>query len=181
MNQGLFEQLSVQTDAEALGTYTAYLRQRNASYMKVEGSGIAAPTSAAEQPDPFEMATGYHRIALDVISGLAADRARQIVLNVPNRHALDDLEADDVVEVLCDVDKMGARPRRIGRLPEQVRGLTLSVKEYERTTIRAALESSCATARLALFEHPSIAQWELAGELLSSLRAADSEHLGYLI
>jgi 6-phospho-beta-glucosidase len=180
MNQGLFERLSAQTDAEALDTYTAYLQQRNASYMKLEGSGVAAPEPAANQPDPFEMATGYHRIALDVMSGLVADRPRQIVLNVLNGHALDDLEADDVVEVPCDVDRMGARPRRTGRLPEQVRGLTLSVKAYERATIRAAVEGSCSTAQLALFEHPSIAQWELAGELLSSLKAADPEHLGYL-
>ena len=180
MNQGLFERLSIQTDAELLATYTNYIQQRNATYMKLEGSGVAGPAPAADQPDPFETATGYHRIALDVMNGLVGDRARQIVLNVPNRRALDDLEADDVVEVPCDVDRTGARPQRIGRLPEQVRGLTLSVKAYERTAIRAALQGSCTTARLALFEHPSIAQWELAGELLSLFQAADPEHLGYL-
>jgi 6-phospho-beta-glucosidase len=180
MNQGLFERLSAQTDAEALDTYTAYLQQRNASYMKLEGSGVAAPALSANEPNPFETATGYHRIALDVMSGLVADHARQIVLNVPNHDSIDDLETDDIVEVPCDVSRMGARPRQIGRLPEQVRGLTLSVKAYERTTIRAALEGSCATARLALFEHPSIAQWEVAGEILSALKAADPEHLGYL-
>ena len=99
---------------------------------------------------------------------------------MPNRGAVDDLDADDVVEVPCDVDRDGARPRRIGRLPEQVRGLTLSVKVYERMAIRAAVEGSRAIAQLALLEYPSIAQWELAGELLSALTAADPGGLGHL-
>jgi 6-phospho-beta-glucosidase len=181
MNTGLFDQLSRQTDAEALDTYRDYLQRRNASYMKLEGSGGSAFAAIQEEPDPFETATGYHRIALYVMNGLASAHPRGIVLNVPNRGAIDDLEADDVVEVPCDVDRTGAHPRRIGRLPEQVRGLTLSVKAYERTAIRATLSGSRALAQLALLEYPSIAQWEPADELLSSLIAADPEGLGHLI
>jgi 6-phospho-beta-glucosidase len=78
------------------------------------------------------------------------------------------------------VDRTGARPRRTGRLPNQVRGLTLSVKAYERTAIRASIEGSRARAQLALLAYPPIAQWEIAGEVLSSLMAADPEGLGYL-
>lgn len=180
MNSGLFDKLATQTDSEALETYTSYLQQRNASYMKLEGSGGSAFAPVENEPNPFELATGYHRIALDVMNGLLSDRPRQIVLNVPNRSAIDDLEADDIVEVPCGVDRAGARPNRIGSLPAQVRGLTLSVKAYERTAILAAIEGSRAIAQLALLEYPSIAQWELAGELLSSLTAADPEGLRHL-
>jgi 6-phospho-beta-glucosidase len=180
MNSGLFERLGAQTDSEALATYTSYLQQRNASYMKLEGLGGSAFTPVENEPNPFELATGYHRIALDVMNGLLSDRPREIVLNVMNRGAIDDLEADDVVEVPCDVDRTGAHPRRTGHLPEQVRGLTLSVKAYERTAIRASIEGSRALAQLALLEYPSIAQWELAGEVLSSLMAADPEGLRHL-
>src|SRR5215469_16582195 len=42
MNHGLFERLGAQTDSEALATYTGYLQQRNASYMKLEGLGGSA-------------------------------------------------------------------------------------------------------------------------------------------
>jgi 6-phospho-beta-glucosidase len=148
--------------------------------MKLEGLGGWAFTPVENEANPFELATGYHRIALDVMNGLLSDRPRRIVLNVQNGDAIDDLAAGDVVEVPCDLDRTGARPRRIGRLPESVRGLTLAVKAYERTAIRAALEGSRAVAQLALLEYPSIAQWELAGELLSSLIAADPEGLGHL-
>jgi 6-phospho-beta-glucosidase len=180
MNTHLFERLRTPTDAEALETYRTYLRQRNASYMKLEGQGGSAFTPVESEPDPFDAATGYHRIAVDVMSGLLSDHPREIVLNVINQDAIDDLEADDIVEVPCDVDRTGAHPRQTGRLPESVRGLTLSVKAYERTAIRAALEGSRAIAQLALLEYPSIAQWELAGELLSSLTASDPDGLGHL-
>ncbi|HLX46625.1 MAG TPA: hypothetical protein VKR43_24420, partial [Bryobacteraceae bacterium] len=180
LNTRLFEDLGALTDSEALEAYRAYLQQRNASYMKLEGQAGSAFSAAENEPDPFEAATGYHRIALDVMTGLLSDQPREIVLNVLNKGAIDDLESDDIVEVPCDVDRTGAHPRRTGRLPESVRGLTLAVKAYERTAIRAALEGSRAMAQLALLEYPSIAQWEIAGELLSSLTAADPEGLGHL-
>ena len=180
MNRGLFEQLGTQTDAEALETYTEYLQQRNASYMKLEGQGESAFSAVGNEPNPFELATGYHRIALDVMNGLLSERAREIVLNVSNGGAIEDLEAKDVVEVPCEVDRGGARPKRIGRLPEQVRGLTLSVKAYERTAIRSSVEGSRAIAQLALLEYPSVGQWEVAGEVLGAMVEADPEGLGYL-
>src|SRR6478609_7340588 len=60
MNRGLFERLGAQTDSDALATYTSYLQQRNASYMKLEGLGGSAFTSLEDEPNPFELATGYH-------------------------------------------------------------------------------------------------------------------------
>jgi 6-phospho-beta-glucosidase len=114
------------------------------------------------------------------MSGLVSDQPREVVLNVLNRGSIEDLDADDIVEVPCDVDRTGAHPRKTGRLPESVRGLTQSVKAYERTIIRAALEGSRALAQLALLEYPIVGQWELAGDLLESLTAADPEGLANL-
>jgi 6-phospho-beta-glucosidase len=180
LNADLFRQLATESDAQALETYRAYHRTRNASYMKLEGQGGSAFHAAEDQPDPFDAATGYHKIALDVMSGLVSDQPREVVLNVLNRGSIEDLDADDIVEVPCDVDRTGAHPRKTGRLPESVRGLTQSVKAYERTIIRAALEGSRALAQLALLEYPIVGQWELAGDLLESLTAADPEGLANL-
>ncbi len=184
MNVELFAQLRPETDAQALETYRQYLCRRNASYMKLEAEAGSAFVDNEEQPDPFpdpfNAATGYHKIALDVMSGLVSEKPREVVLNVLNRGSIEDLAHDDIVEVPCDVDKYGAHPRKTGRLPESVRGLTLAVKAYERTAIRAALQGSRAVAQLALLEYPIIGQWELAGELLDSLVAADPEGLAAL-
>jgi 6-phospho-beta-glucosidase len=103
-----------------------------------------------------------------------------VVVNVRNDGAIEDLDAEDVVEVPCDIDREGPKPRRTGRLPESVRGLVQSVKAYERTAIEAALAGSGALAQLAMLEYPIIGQWELAAGLRASLVAGDPEYLGYL-
>jgi 6-phospho-beta-glucosidase len=177
LNAELYQQLWC---GAGLAAYRAYLLRRNASYMKLEAQGEAAFGAAEEQYDPFETATGYHRIALDVLTGLVSETGQEAVLNVPNHGAIPELEPDDVVEVPCRVSRAGAEPRPTGPLPKPVRGLVESVKAYERTTIRAALAGSAALAQLAMMQYPIIGQWELAGKLLASLVAADPEYLGYL-
>lgn len=180
MNENLFEELAAADAARGLALYRAYLRQRNASYMKLEAQAGSAFETAHDESDPFETATGYHRIALDVMTGLVSESGRTVVVNVRNDGAIEDLEADDVVEVPCAITREGPRAPRTGRLPASVRGLVQSVKAYERTAIQAAVEGSGALAQLALLEYPIVGQWELAGELRQSLVAGDPEGLGYL-
>jgi 6-phospho-beta-glucosidase len=180
LNTDLFQSFQAVDPAKRLELYRDYLLRRNASYLKLEAQAESAMQVAEESYDPFETATGYHRIALDVMRALLSEEPRQVVVNVPNAGSIDDLDARDVVEVPCDIDRTGARPRRTGRLPESVRGLVLAVKAYERTTIRAATEHSAALARLALLEYPIVGQWEIARDVLASMIRADSEHLGYL-
>lgn len=180
LNEELFQRLRAVEPAEGLKIYRTYLLRRNASYMKLEAQAESAFEVAKEDYDPFETATGYHRIALDVMSGLVSDSSREIVLNVRNDGAIDDLDAADVVEVPCEVNRGGVRPHRTGRLPDSVRGLVQAVKAYERTTIQAAIAGSGVLAQLAMLEYPIIGQWELAGELRDSLIGADPTYLGYL-
>ncbi len=185
MNSALFAQLVRQDAAPALTTYRAYLLQRNASYLKLEAEAGSAFQAAQEDYDPFETATGYHKIALDVLTGLASQAPREVVLNVSNvskpsnGQAIEGLLADDVVEVPCQVDRCGARPKRTGPLPQPVRGLVESVKQYERRLIHASLTQSKAQARLALMECPIVGGWDPAGEVLDALMAADPENLSY--
>lgn len=180
LNTQLFDSLAGKNGAEGLAIYRNYLLRRNSSYMKLEAQAESAFEVAQDEYDPFETVTGYHRIALDVMTGLVSDQPREVVVNVRNRGAIADLRDDDVVEVPCAVDRNGPQPRRTGALPDSVRGLVQSVKAYERTAIRAALERSSALAQLALLEYPIIGQWELAGALIQSLENADPTHLGYL-
>jgi 6-phospho-beta-glucosidase len=180
LNAGLFQRLGSADARDGLAAYRGYLLQRNASYMKLEAQAGSAFEVAKEDYDPFETATGYHRIAVDVMSGLVSERSRTVVVNVRNGGAIDDLEADDVVEVPCEIDREGPRPQRAGRLPDSVRGLVQAVKAYERTAIRAAISGSGSLAQLAMMEYPIIGQWELAGKLRRSLIEGDMEHLGYL-
>ena len=185
LNAGLFGQLQRETAAgrmdQALETYRHYLRRRSASYMRLEAHGESALQEGSEQADdPFEAATGYHRIALEVMTALAGDRPARIVVNVVNRGTISELADDDVVEVPCLIDRQGPQPLAVGGLPETVRGLVLAVKAYERLVIRAAIEQSMELARLALLAHPLIGEWELADQVTTALINSDPEHLGYL-
>jgi 6-phospho-beta-glucosidase len=180
MNSGLFTELKSQTPRQALETYRQYLMQRNASYLRLEAEAGTAFKSVVNEPDPFDSPTGYHKIAVEVMSGLVSSKPHTVVVNVRNEGSIADLPPDDIVEVPCEISSFGIRPRKTGPLPESVRGLVLAVKAYERTAIRAAVEKSWPIAELAMLEYPIIGQWEIAQDLRDRWRKADADTLGYL-
>ena len=180
LNSELFTQLYSETPAKALETYRRYLMQRNASYLRLEAEAGSAFRTSENEPDPFDLPTGYHKIAVEVMSGLVSDEPRSVVVNVRNQNSINDLSSDDVVEVPCAISREGVKPMPCGRLPESVRGLVLAVKAYERTLIRAVVEKSWPVAQLAMLEYPIIGQWEIAQSLRKVWSECDHEHLGYL-
>ena len=117
MNTDLFTLLGEQSPKDAIGAYRRYLAQRNASYMKLEAEAGSAFGGRVEETDPFAKATGYHRIAIEVMQALISAEPRRVVVNVPNQGAIADLADDDVVEVPCSIDRNGVRPLPAGRLP----------------------------------------------------------------
>ncbi|MFN0120659.1 MAG: 6-phospho-beta-glucosidase [Blastocatellia bacterium] len=180
LNARLFDQLGAAINAghadDALTIYRQYLQRRSGSYMKLEAeAGSAHQEDTLQQEDPFTAATGYHRIALDVIDALNSDTATRIVVNVLNRGAITDLRDDDAVEVPCLIDRTGARPLPVGPLPDAVRGLVQSVKEYERLAIRAALAGSATLAQQALLACPIVGEWEPAQRMIRALMDAGLE------
>jgi 6-phospho-beta-glucosidase len=171
LNEELFGRIEAAIGAgqaeEALTIYTHYLNQRSGSYMQLEAhAGTAFDPSHALKEDPFRVATGYHRIALDVMTALLSDAPRRIVVNVRNHGAIDEVDFEDVVEAPCAVSRHGIAPEPAGSLPEEVRGLVLAMKAYERAAIEAAVTGSAALARKAMLLYPAIAEWEPAADLL---------------
>ncbi len=176
LNAGLFAQLASAMrgdgSAAALAIYTDYLNQRSGSYMQLEASaGTAFDKSHALTEDPFKVATGYHRIALDVMNALCSDEPRRIVVNVRNHGAIADVDFEDVVEAPCAISSRAIVPEHCGRLPEEVRGLVLSVKAYERAAIEASVNGSEEQARKAMLLYPAIGEWEPSAGLLRDLKA----------
>jgi len=185
MNESLFSDLSADLQSrkpmQALETYENYLKQRSGSYMKLEANaGSAFAAIADSQENPFASATGYHRIALEVMEALSSPTPRRIVVNVRNQGAIEGIAADDVVEVPCLANRAGIVPQPAGTLPDAVKGLVLAVKAYERTAIPAALEGSAERAQTAMLLYPPAGEWEPAGKVLQALIESDPEHLGYL-
>ena len=174
LNSALIETLGARLTAGdpdgAIAAYVDYLNRRSGSYMNLEASaGSALDPGRSYEGEPFRAASGYHRIALDVMTALTGARPASIVVNTRNRGAVPDLPDEDVVEISCAVSRDSIVPSPVAPLPDPVLGLVHSVKAYERAAIDAALNGSPLTARKALLIHPAIGEWDPSGALLADL------------
>ncbi len=172
LNHQLFRRLGTLLAANdgqgALAAYIEYLNVRSGTYMMLESTSedeFRKDTSQGED-DPFRAASGYHRIALDVMKALRGKIARRVIVNVRNQGAIAEIDANDVVEVPCSICDGAITPEPCGTLPAAVRGLVLAAKEYERATIEAAMTESRNMARTAMLLNPAIGEWEPSEGLL---------------
>jgi len=160
---------------DPLLAYEATLFARRSSYMATE---------TGQRRDLAMMGGhvegGYARAALSVIEAMVRSGERELILNTPNRGAINDLNASDVVEVPCRVDAEGSHPRGMGALPPQVRDLVLRVKAYERATIAAAARRSWPDAVAALSLHPLVPSGKMAARIAGEYRRRHAPHLDYL-
>lgn len=165
----LLQRHAANDDRGALQAYIDYLNLRSGSYMKLEGEGVSAFAGDAPQEDPFRAASGYHRIALDVMNALSSANVHHVIVNTRNGDTCPDLDPDDVVEATSRIGKDSIQPLPVGPLPVDVRGLVVAVKAYERAAIAAALSGSERDLRKAMLLYPAIGEWEPSHELLNKL------------
>lgn len=166
----LADRLKAGDNEAAITTYEAYLNRRSGSYMKLEAeAGSAFDKDAPLQVDPFRIASGYHRIAIDVMTALEGSRPASIIVNTRNCGAVPDLPADDVVEATSYVSRDSVVPKAVAPLPDAVVGLVRATKAYERATIEAAINGLRRTARKGLLIHPTIGEWTPSDALLRDM------------
>ena len=174
MNEHLFPALAQAKQSELIEIYEDYLRERNASYFSIEAT---AGQRRKEGQQLYSEFSGYERIALLVLRALHAEKASLIPLTVRNEGALQDLDAEDAVELPCEVSSRGVKVLPVGRAPEAVRQLLLQMKEYERLTVEAAVMHSREKALAALETNPLVGQPELAREILTEYVQAFGEQM----
>jgi len=174
LNRDLFQKLAQAAESDLVDIYEAYLRERNASYFSIEAS---AGSHRNEGQALYSQFSGYERIATLVLQALHSHSRIPIPLTVRNQGALEDLEADDAVELPCVVSSDGIKPRKVGRAPLAVRDLLLQVKEYERLTVQACVRHSTQEALAALVKNPLVARPEVAHEVLSQYRRAFGDQM----
>lgn len=164
MNARLFQKLAQAPEPKLIEIYEDYLRERNASYFSIEAT---AGTRRNENQQLYSEFSGYERIALLVLQALHAETPSSIPLTIRNGGALKDLDADDAVELPCEVSSLGVQVPPVGRAPDAVRPLLLQVKEYERLTVRASVEHSRSFALAALEKNPLVGRQEVAQKVLT--------------
>ncbi|MCY1145583.1 6-phospho-beta-glucosidase [Actinoplanes sp. Pm04-4] len=157
------------TEGNAFEAWDAVRRQRDATYMAMEGLG---------ERDDAE-GGGYEDVALALMMAIARDERQELILNVRNRGTLPELDDDAVVEVPCVVDGSGARPLPSSGLPAHGVDLVRRIKATDRGVLTAASSGSRAVAVRAMAAHPLIDSVPVARRLIAAYQEKLPE-LGYL-
>lgn len=156
-------------DENAFEAWNAARRQRDATYMAMEGLG---------ERDDAE-GGGYEDVALALMTAIAEDSRQELILNVRNRGTLAALDDDAVVEVPCEVTAAGARPLPSAGLPTHGVELVKRIKSADRGILTAAETGSRAVAVRAMAAHPLIDSVPVARKLITEYQARLPE-LDYL-
>jgi 6-phospho-beta-glucosidase len=122
---------------------------------------------------------GYSDVAIAAMESVYHNREDRQIVQVLNQGAVDDIPADASMEIPCLIDRMGARPIRMGALPLPIRGLVQMVKAYESLTVQAAVECSRRVAMQALMMHPLTPSWDVAKPMLAELLDANRAWLSW--
>jgi 6-phospho-beta-glucosidase len=187
LNERLFAQLGGALP-DALAAFEAYHAERNGTYMAYAGdshqpsavsqqlrANSQEPKADTQHPTPT---AGYAGVALQTLAALRGGEGIHIALNVANGMALAAVDATDVVEVSCYVDRSGIQPKMIDLLPEDDMLLMQAVKRYERLTVAAVQARSRALAVDALMAHPLVASYPLAKALVAGYLEAHKAYIG---
>lgn len=176
LQQGSFYEQALGTDpARAEALWEGVRRRREETYMATNREAAGG----MERDEADLESGGYDQVALAIMHAIAHDQPAQLVLNVANGSQIDFLPPDSVIEVPCTVDRLGAHPQAVSPVPEHGRGLVQTVKNVERTVIRAVEEHSSELAIEALALHPLIDGVGVARRALTLAQDAFPE-LSYL-
>jgi 6-phospho-beta-glucosidase len=154
---------------DPLESWTAALRERDATYMSLEGLGDRDEAEGG----------GYEQVALDLMRALSGDMPASLILNVRNRGTLDIVDASAIVEVPCTVTRDGPVPVAGSAVPSHGVELVRRIKATERAVLEAAATGSRAVAVRAMASHPLIDSVPVARRLVEAYSSRFPE-LSYL-
>ncbi len=149
---------------QAWDIYTKTMGTRHQTYMQREMH--ASGKGRDDRPAVMSEDVGYAGIALQCAQNIVGRPTSPMIVNTPNRGALSQLEDHDVVELSAAVGPDGPHPLSIGAMPRAIEGLVLSVKEYERLTVEAAVAGDRQRAIEALTVHPLVPSYTVAKQLV---------------
>jgi 6-phospho-beta-glucosidase len=160
--QGQFYADVQASPADAVGLWQRAHDERESTYMR-EARG-------QDEARPDVSAGGYERVALDLMSAIAKNESRTMILNVRNRFVLPGLPETAVIEVPSLVDGSGVHPLATPPPPLAELGLMQQVKAVEQLTIRAVVENDPSLALRAIATHPLVSSVSIARQLLATYR-----------
>ncbi|MEO1235240.1 MAG: glycoside hydrolase family 4, partial [Planctomycetota bacterium] len=115
--------------------------------------------------------------ATDLIENMWAGLGKPMHLNTMNWGAVPNMDDDAYLELLCDVDMDGPRPRAYPAMPRGVRGLCEQVLDTHELTVAAAHHTDRSLLRRALLTDPLSYSVGDTDALIDELLAAERDAL----
>ena len=175
------EGMDVEKDFDhAMEIYLKYYDKREKSYMAIESGSARGETKKIMLDLGLKGVDdgGYAGVALNFIESYITGKPCEMVLSVPNCGSMEELQDNDVIEVTCHIDKNGATPIKVGKVPDLQMNLIRQVKLFERLAVEAIKIRSIRKATEALMVHPLVNSYTLAKELVREYIAAHGEFIG---
>jgi 6-phospho-beta-glucosidase len=162
--------------AEAVAKAKARPQTRAQEVEAVEREILAEAARGETVGKPQQLALrgggGYAAITFAVMKAMVGNTGEEFTCNVPNQGAVEGIDGEAVVEVLCRVDKDGAHPLPVGPIPLAFRGTVQALKAYETLTVEAAVRRDKTLAVQALLNHPLVGDIDVVERLLPEMLEA---------
>ncbi len=115
--------------------------------------------------------------ATDIIENMAGGLGKPFYINTANRGAVSNMAGDAFLELLCDVDMQGPRPRPVGEMPRGLRAMQEVILDTHELTAEAVVKGDYALLRRAMLTDPLTTSIADADAILRELLAAEREAL----
>jgi alpha-galactosidase len=168
--QGLGTQAEIVPPLKIWETEARYDRHE-AMWQQVDGF-VSGATPIAEYMDV--MGPDH---ATDIIENMVGDLGKPFYINTPNCGAVTNMADDAFLELLCDVDMHGPRPRPVGEMPRGLRAMQEIVLDTHELTAEAVAKCDYALLRRAMLTDPLVHSIADADAVLRELLELEREAL----
>lgn len=115
--------------------------------------------------------------ATDIIENMVGGLGKPFYINGPNNGAVTNMSDDAFLELLCDVDMNGPKPRPVGEMPRGLRGMQEVVLDTHELTAEAIVKCDFTLLRRAMMTDPLVTSMADADAILRELLAAERDAL----
>ncbi len=115
--------------------------------------------------------------ATDIIENMVGNLGKPFYVNTANQGAVTNMADDAFLELLCDIDMNGPRPRPVGAMPRGLRGMQEIVLDTHELTAEAVAKCDMTLLRRALLTDPLVTSIADADAILRELLAAERDVL----
>lgn len=107
--------------------------------------------------------------ATDIIENMVGNLNKPFYVNVPNNGAVTNMNDDAFLELLCDIDMNGPKPRPVGEMPRGIRGMQEGILDTHELTAEAIVKGDYALLRRAMLSDPLVTSIADADAILKEL------------